>query len=169
MRPNIHARKVSHILLCKTAPYPLSNTHLCPQSLKSHTAVTFFLFYFFIYLVLYVAFNSQGHIAMGSLQVEETSAYWTSASNYQLSNINRPARYSNRRPHRLEARTLTATPPSPLRLYSNRVLTMSALDKLGIQIVQMALPLLQSMFNYSKHKQSVLACEHKQSIVPFGD
>ena len=37
----------------------------------------------------YVAFNSQGHIATGSLQVEETSAYCTvnhraSASNYQL-------------------------------------------------------------------------------------
>ena len=55
---------------------------------------------------------------MGSLQVEETSAYctvnhWASASNYQLSNIKRPARDSNRRPQRLEARTLTATPPSP--------------------------------------------------------
>ena len=55
---------------------------------------------------------SQGHIATGSLQVEETSAYCTvkhraSASNYQLSNM-------KRRPQRLEARTLTATPPSPL-------------------------------------------------------
>ena len=63
-------------------------------------------------------FNSQGHIVMGSVQVEETSAYctinhWTSASNYQLSNMKRPARDSNRRPQRLEARTLTATPPSP--------------------------------------------------------
>ena len=53
------------------------------------------------------------------LQVEETSAYWTvnhraSASNYQLSKIKRPARDSNRRPQRLEARTLTARPPSPL-------------------------------------------------------
>ena len=68
----------------------------------------------------YVTFNSQGHIATGSLQVEETSAYCTlnhraSASNYQLSNMKRPARDSNRRPQRLEARTLTATPPSPLR------------------------------------------------------
>ena len=66
----------------------------------------------------YVAFNSQGHIATGSLRVEETSAYCTvnhqaSASNYQLSNMKRPARDSNRRPQRLEARTLTATPPSP--------------------------------------------------------
>ena len=53
------------------------------------------------------------------LQVEETSAYCTvnhraSASNYQLSNMKRPARDLNRRPQRLEARTLTATPPSPL-------------------------------------------------------
>ena len=41
----------------------------------------------FIYLLFYVAFNSQGHIAAGSLQVEETSAYCTvnhraSANNY---------------------------------------------------------------------------------------
>ena len=49
-----------------------------------------------IYLLFYVAFNSQGHIATGSLQVEETSAYCTvnhraSASNYQLSHMKRPA------------------------------------------------------------------------------
>ena len=73
----------------------------------------------FIYLLFYVTFNSQGHIATGSLQVEETSAYCTvnhraSASNYQLSNTKCPARDSNRRPQRLEARTLTTTPPSPL-------------------------------------------------------
>ena len=54
----------------------------------------------FIYLLFYVAFNSQGHIAMGSLQVEETSAYCTvnhraSASNYQLSKMKGPARDSN--------------------------------------------------------------------------
>ena len=78
----------------------------------------------FIYLLLYVAFNSQGHIATASLQVEETSAYCTvnhqaSTSNYQLSNMKRPARDSNRRPQRLE-RTLTATPLSPLKiLYGN--------------------------------------------------
>ena len=57
--------------------------------------------------------------ATGSLQVEETSAYCTVnhralASNYQLSNMKRPARDSNRRPQRLEARTLTTTPTSPL-------------------------------------------------------
>ena len=51
-------------------------------------------------------FNSQGHIATGSLQVEETSAYYTvnhrvSASNYQLSNMKHPARDSNRQPQRL--------------------------------------------------------------------
>ena len=55
---------------------------------------------------------------MGSLQVEETSSYCTvnhraSASKYQLSNMKCPARDSNRQPQRLEARTLTATPPSP--------------------------------------------------------
>ena len=72
----------------------------------------------FIYLLFYMAFNSQGHIATGSLQVEETSAYCTvnhqaSASNYQFSNMKRPARDSNSRPQRLESRTLTTTPPSP--------------------------------------------------------
>ena len=78
----------------------------------------------FIYLLVYVAFNSQGHNATGSLQVEETSAYCTvnhqaSTSNYQLSNMKRLARDSNRRPQRLE-RTLTATPLSPLKiLYGN--------------------------------------------------
>ena len=71
-----------------------------------------------IYLLFYITFNSQGHIQTGSLQVEETSAYctvnhWALASNYQLSNMKRPARDLNRRPQRLEARTLTATPPSP--------------------------------------------------------
>ena len=76
-------------------------------------------FQFSIYLLFYVVFNSQGHISTGSLQVEETSAYCTvrdraSVSNYQISNMKRPARDSNRRPQRLEARTLTATPPSPL-------------------------------------------------------
>ena len=81
--------------------------------------------FFIIYLLFYVAFNSQGHIAMGSLQVEETSAYCTvnhraSASNYQLSNTKHPARDWNQRPQRLEARTLIATPPSPpVRMVSN--------------------------------------------------
>ena len=64
----------------------------------------------FIYLLFYVAFNSQGHIVMGSLRVEETSAYCTvnhraSASNCQLSNMKHPARDSNRQPQRLEERT----------------------------------------------------------------
>ena len=68
-------------------------------------------------------FNSQGHIAMGSLRVEEpvhtswsrfcTVNHRALASNYQLSNMKRPARDSNQRPQRLEASTLTATPPSP--------------------------------------------------------
>ena len=63
-------------------------------------------------MLFYVAFNSQGHIATGSLQVEKTSAYCTvnhraSASNYQLSNMKHPARDSNWWPQRLESRTLT--------------------------------------------------------------
>ena len=74
--------------------------------------------YLYLYLLFYVAFNSQGHIAMGSLQVEETSAYCTenhraSESNYQLSNMKRPARDS-------KVRTLTATPPSPLLIQWKR-------------------------------------------------
>ena len=73
----------------------------------------------FIYSFFYITFNSQGPIAPVSLQVEETSAYCTvnhraSASNYQLSNMKRQAQDSNRWPQRLEARTLTATPLSPL-------------------------------------------------------
>ena len=69
-------------------------------------------------MLFYIAFNSQGHFATGSLQVEETSAYCTvnhraSASNNQLSNMKRKAQDSNRRPQTLEARTLTTTPPSP--------------------------------------------------------
>ena len=97
--------------------------------------------------MFYVAFNSQGHIATGSLQVEETSAYAyksithternhrASASNYQLSNMKSPAQDSNRQPQRLEARTLTAKPPSPppppegskrSRTEANLVTTVSA-------------------------------------------
>ena len=58
----------------------------------------FILFFLctFIYLLFYIVFNSHDHIATGSLQVEETSAYCTvnhraSASNYQLSNMKHPA------------------------------------------------------------------------------
>ena len=74
----------------------------------------------YIYLLFYITFNSQGHITTVSLQVEETNAYGTvnhqaSANNYQLSNMKCPARDSNRRPQRLEAKTLTATPMSPLK------------------------------------------------------
>ena len=74
----------------------------------------------FIYLLFYVTFNSQGHIAMGRLQVEETSAYSTvnhraSASHYQLSNMKSLARDSNQQPQRLDVRTLTTTPPTPLQ------------------------------------------------------
>ena len=81
-------------------------------------------------MLLYVAFNRQGHIATGSLQVEETSAYCTvnhqaSASNYQLSNMKHPARDSNQRPERLEAITLTATPPSLLDFDRNCSLSSS--------------------------------------------
>ena len=77
-----------------------------------------------IYLLLYIAFNSHGHIAMGSLQVEApvhttwsrfcTVNHRALASNYQLSNIKHLGRDSTSRPHRLKASTLTPTPPSPL-------------------------------------------------------
>ena len=59
----------------------------------------------------------------GSLRVEEpvhsswsrfyTVNYWALAGNDQLSNMKRLGRVSNRRPERLKASTLTATPPSP--------------------------------------------------------
>ena len=67
------------------------------------------------------------------LRVEETSAYCTvnhraSASNYQLSNMKRPARDSNQQPQRLEARTLTPTPPSPL-LFSGELNQMTYEEK----------------------------------------
>ena len=38
------------------------------------TPALIYLFFLFIYLLFYVMFNSQGHIATGSLQVEETAA-----------------------------------------------------------------------------------------------
>ena len=99
----------------------LEDSRRCSTLLPKLDDLFIYLGFYLIYLLFYVAFNSQGHIATGSLQVEETSAYctvnhWASASNYQLSNMKRPARDSNRRPQRLEARTLTATPPSPLYL-----------------------------------------------------
>ena len=70
------------------------------------------------YLLFYIVFNRQGILRWVVLQVEETSAYctvnhWASASNYQLSNMKRPALDSNQLPQRLEARNLTTTPPSP--------------------------------------------------------
>ena len=54
--------------------------------------------FIYIYLLFYIAFNSQGYMVMGSLQVEETSAYFTVnhqalTSNYQLSNMKGPARF----------------------------------------------------------------------------
>ena len=72
-----------------------------------------------VYLFVVLRRVRQDDIGMGSLQVEETSAYCnvnhrTSASNYQLSNMKRPAQDWNRWPERLEVRTLTVTPPSPL-------------------------------------------------------
>ena len=112
-------------LLCKRGenPFlvPLAHCDICTVYLTMPELFKF------IYLLFYVTFNSQGHTATDSLQVEETSAYCTvnhraSASNYQLSNMKRPARDSNRRLQRLEARTLTTTPPSPLKLFQYRLL-----------------------------------------------
>ena len=61
---------------------------------------------------------------MGSLWVEEpvdtswsrfcTVNHWASLSNFQLSNMRHPTRDSTWHPERLEVRTLTTTPPSPL-------------------------------------------------------
>ena len=77
----------------------------------------------FIYYY-YVTFNSQDHIVLGSLRVEEPvhtswSRFcavnnWAMTSNYQLSNMTRTGQDSNRQPQRLKVDTLTATPPSPL-------------------------------------------------------
>ena len=74
---------------------------------------------YLIYFLFYVAFNSQGHIATGSLWVEEpvhtswsrfcTVNHQASVSNNQLSNIKSPGPDSNWRPQRLKASTLTAT------------------------------------------------------------
>ena len=76
-----------------------------------------------IYFLFYIAFNGQGHIATGSLLVEEpvhtscsrccTVNHQASASNYQLSSMKHPALDSNRRHQRLKMITLTATPPTP--------------------------------------------------------
>ena len=80
-----------------------------------------------IYFLFYVAFNSLGHIAMGSLRVEHpvhtswsrfcSVNHWTSASYSQLSNMKHPGRDSNQQPQRLKASTLncyTTEPPSNL-------------------------------------------------------
>ena len=74
--------------------------------------------------LFYVTFNSQGHIARGSLWVEEpmhtnwsrfcTVNHRASASNCQLSNMKCPGRDLNQSPQRLKASTLTATSLSPL-------------------------------------------------------
>ena len=81
-------------------------------------------------LFIYVTSNSQGHIVVGSLRVEEpVHTSWSrfcivnqraSASNkYQLCNMKRPARDLNWRPQRLKVSTLTTTPPSPPHVYSD--------------------------------------------------
>ena len=83
-------------------------------------ALTFLLFKFYLFVVLPSVQQPGSYYS--SLQIEETSA---SASNHQLSNMKCPARDSNQRPQRLEARTLTPTPPSSLlfihilKLYAN--------------------------------------------------
>ena len=76
-----------------------------------------------IYFLLYVVFNSQGHITTGSLQAKEpvhtslsrlyTVNHRAWASNYQLSNIKCLGQDSNQRSQRLKASTLTATSLSP--------------------------------------------------------
>ena len=68
-------------------------------------------------------FNSQGHIATGSLWVEEpVHTSWSrfctvnqraSANIYQLSNMKHPGRDLNRWPQRLKVSTRSTTPRSP--------------------------------------------------------
>ena len=99
------------------------------------------------------------------LQVEETSAYCTVnhralASNYQLSNMKRPARDSNRRPQRLEARTLTTTPPSPLPDMWDHYL-QSYWDKQLPLLIRFGFPL-----DYNKDKQEH---QHEAILGPFRD
>ena len=101
-----------HLKLVSYSTTSMPTIGHCPVAnhMGGYRPLTTFEF-IFIYKLFYVAFNSQGHIATGSSQVEETSAYCTvnhqaSASNYQLSNMKRPARDLNRRPKRLEVRTL---------------------------------------------------------------
>ena len=119
----LHYFNICHLNVIKLIQFFLNHTtnhqkiSLKNQIISVNTSILVDVI--FIYLLFYIVFNSQGHIATGSLQVEETSDYCTvnhraSASNYQLSNMKRLARDSNRWPQRLEARTLTATPPSPL-------------------------------------------------------
>ena len=107
----------------------------------------------FVYMLFYVAFNSQGDIVAGSLQVVETSAYctvnrWSLASNYQLSNMKRPARDSNRRCQRLEVRTLTTTP---------------------LRKVKGAKPKTKSFCNrhFCKYKRSYLNSDNRPSFTLF--
>ena len=37
-----------------------------------------------IYLVFYIAFNSQGHIVTGSLQMKETTGHWQVTTNFSI-------------------------------------------------------------------------------------
>ena len=85
------------------------------------------------------------------LQVEETSAYCTVnhralASNYQLSNMKRPARDSKRRPQRLEARTLTATSGWTIRPMFTQVQTTSR-NRLNLTLLYI---LISTYFLYFK-------------------
>ena len=67
-----------------------------------------------LFLFLCHVQQPQGHIAMGSLWVEEpvhtswsricTVNHWALASNYQLCNMRHPGQDSNQQPQRLKAR-----------------------------------------------------------------
>ena len=104
------------------------------------------------------------------LQVEETSAYctvnhWASAGNYQLSNMKRLARHSNRWRQRLEARTLTATPPSPLfqfmevcRLNVDALSCMIMTDKLNVKA---SYDTQMQFLQYSQYsKGTIISCKN---------
>ena len=106
---------------CKFVQHQLEMSCTFPRYLPQLNTIP--SLWIWIYFLFYVAFNSQGHIAMGRLRVEEpvhiswsrfcTINHRASASNYQLSNMKYPVWDLNRLPPRLKASTLTAVPPSP--------------------------------------------------------
>ena len=117
-----------------------------------------------ICFLFHVVFNSQGHIAMGSLQVEEpVYSCWSifhpvnpqaSPSNYQLSNMKCPGQDSNQRPQSLRAGTLTSIPPSPLQDSDTSLQSLLYFGPSGKSLLKMIV-----LFYY--HNQDLLTLENK--------